>query len=149
MKIIPDVAVPSLMLSVLPDTNARSAAALMLDRKSSSVIVVDDAGKLLGIVTDRDLTRAFVVGHAPMETTTVVDLMTVDPDTIGENDHPRDALELMELRGFRHLPVVDAEGRALAVVTILDLYDAINRSNQEILARTQQYIFGERFNPEI
>lgn len=149
MRIIPDVVTPGAMLCMLPTANARAAASEMLARKQSCVIVADGDGKLLGIVTDRDLTRVLVVGGAPMETTMLGDLMTVDPDTLRGADHPRDALELMDLRGYRHLPVVDEGGRAVAVVTILDLYDAITRLNQDLMAKTQQYLFGERYNPDI
>ena len=59
------------------------------------------------------------------------------------------ALELMELRRFRHLPVVDAAGRPLGIVSIRDLYVVINRESRSVLAKTQTYMFDDRYNPEM
>ena len=149
MKIMPDVVGVGNIVRVLATENARDAARKMLDRKKSCLVVVDQNGLLQGIVTDRDFTRVLVVGGSAMEDVMISDLMTADPDTLQPDDHPRAALDLMELRGFRHLPVVDAKGHALAVVTILDLYDALMRANQEVMAKTQQFLFGERYNPDL
>jgi len=54
--------------------------------------------------------------------------MTTDtsPETIEPDDDARDALELMELRGFRHLPVVEG-GHVVGIVSVRDLYSVVKR----------------------
>lgn len=149
MKIIPDVVGIGNMVRVLPTENARGAARKMLEQHKSCLVVIDENGLLLGIATDRDFTRVLVAGEKSIDDFSVSELMTSNPDTLQPEDSPRAALELMELRGFRHLPVIDSKGHALAVVTILDLYDTVMRANQEVMAKTQQFLFGERYNPDL
>jgi CBS domain-containing protein len=55
----------------------------------------------------------------------------------------------MELRGYRHLPVVDGDGRPVGVVSIRDLYAVVTRESRYLLEKTQTYVFGDRYNPEV
>lgn len=148
MKIIPDVIGAQDLLYVHPDDNARVAARAMVDRKISSILVVDGEGCLVGIVTERDLTRCFAVEGVNPDETTAGDVMTPSPDTLSPNDSARGALELMELRGYRHLPVVDDDNRPVGIVSMRDLYATLVEHTQHVLERTQTFVFGDRHNPD-
>lgn len=149
MKIIPDVIGAQNLLYVNPNDNARVAARAMVDRKISSILVVDIEGHLVGIVTERDLTRCFAVQGVDPDKTTAGDVMTPSPDTLSPNDSARGALELMELRGYRHLPVVDENNRPVGIVSMRNLYATLVEHTQHVLERTQTFVFGDRHNPEV
>ena len=84
-----------------------------------SAIVVSDGGRLIGIVTERDLTRA-VAGRVHSSEARVREWMTADPLTLGPDATPEDAAKIMLDNGFRHVPIVD-DGRAVGIVSIRDV----------------------------
>ena len=84
-----------------------------------SAIVVSDGGQLIGIVTERDLTRA-VAGRVHSSEARVREWMTADPEVVSESTDPVEAVQIMLDGGFRHLPVVENE-RAVGIVSIRDL----------------------------
>jgi len=149
MRIMPDVIRDQNLLVAKPGDNARHVAKAMVERKISSILVLDDFGKLIGIITERDFTRCFAAEGVDAEKTTAGDIMTVDVETLSPDDSAFSALELMELRGFRHLPVLDADGRPLGIVSIRDLYAVVNRESRAVLAKTQTYLFDDRYNPDM
>lgn len=149
MRIMPDVIHDQNLLVARPGDNARQVAKAMVERKISSILVVDDAGRLIGIITERDFTRCFAVEGVDPLKTTAGDVMTSDVETLAPDDSAYSALELMELRGFRHLPVVDPDGMPLGIVSIRDLYAMVTRESRNVLAKTQTYLFDDRYNPDM
>ncbi|WP_424859033.1 MULTISPECIES: DUF294 nucleotidyltransferase-like domain-containing protein [unclassified Tepidimonas] len=92
-------------LTVPPETTIHAAAASMRERHASSVLVVRD-GELLGIVTDRDLrNRVLAVGLSPDRP--VIEIATLDPQTIDIGAPAFDALLLMARLNIHHVPVMD------------------------------------------
>jgi CBS domain-containing protein len=149
MRIMPDVIRDQNLLVAKSGDNARHVARAMVERKISSILVIDDVGKLIGIITERDLTRCFAVEGVDAALTTAGDIMTVDVETLEPDDSAFAALELMELRGFRHLPVVDEAHRPVGIVSIRDLYAVVSRESRNVLAKTQTYLFDDRYNPDM
>jgi CBS domain-containing protein len=90
----------------------------MVERGVSSA-VVSDYGTLIGIVTERDLTRA-VAGRVHTSEARVREWMTSDPITLGPDASADEAAKIMLDNGFRHVPIVD-EGRAVGIVSIRDV----------------------------
>ena len=89
-----------------------SEAARVLDEhKVGAAAVLDDAGSLRGVVTERDLLRT--VGHGiDPHNTTVDEVMTAEPVTVSADEPLARALDLFRERRFRHLPVLDNGGVA-------------------------------------
>jgi CBS domain-containing protein len=106
------------ILSVAPEDTIGEAAQKMVDREVSSV-AVSDYGRLIGILTERDLTRA-VAGRTHSSEARVREWMTADPITVSEDTSAAEAAQTMLEHGFRHLPVV-ADGRAVGIVSIRDV----------------------------
>jgi CBS domain-containing protein len=106
------------VLTVAPEDTIGEAAQKMVDREVSSAAVSDD-GRLIGILTERDLTRA-VAGRTHSSEARVREWMTPDPVTLAPTASPKEAAEIMFDRGFRHIPVVDGE-RAIGIVSIRDV----------------------------
>ena len=106
------------VLTVAPEDTIGEAAQKMVDREVSSA-AVSDYGRLIGILTERDLTRA-VAGRTHSSEARVREWMTPDPVTLAPSASPKESAEIMLDRGFRHIPVVDGE-RAIGIVSIRDV----------------------------
>jgi CBS domain-containing protein len=78
--------------------------------------------RLVGIVTERDLTAALAEGADPV-TTPVADYMTPAPEVLGPDSELADAAHLMVELGIRHLPIVRS-GRLVGVLSMRDVLDA-------------------------
>ena len=106
------------VLTVEPSDTLGEAAQKMTDRGVGSV-VVSDFGRMIGILTERDVLKA-VAGRTHSSEARVREWMTSDPITVTEQTSVDEAGRLMLEHGFRHLPVVDGE-RAIGIVSIRDL----------------------------
>ncbi len=93
----------------------------MSKANKGSVIIVNDELKPIGIFTERDLLMRVCARGLDMKTTTLGSVMTRNPVTVNENDSARRVMELMNHFGFRHVPVVDEEGRLIGVVSLRDI----------------------------
>jgi CBS domain-containing protein len=108
------------------ETTIGEAATLMGERSVGSVIVCDDAERLVGILTERDLVRALSESHdAPARA--VAEWMSKNPRTIAPATDVRDALRVMVDGGFRHLPVTEGEAVA-GIVSMRDIATAMAES---------------------
>jgi CBS domain-containing protein len=105
-------------VTVAPEDTIGEAAQKMVDRGIGSA-VVSDYGRLIGILTERDILRA-VAARTHSSEARVREWMTADPVTAEPDASPSDAARIMLDNGFRHLPVVDGE-RAIGMVSIRDL----------------------------
>jgi len=142
LKIIPDI-VSDQTICEMPEAGiAADAARRMIDFDVGAIVVVDDNGKLTGIVTERDIARRVVAARLDPEKTTVGQIMSRNPDTVAPGDSPLDALELMWIRNFRHLPVVE-NSRVVGMVSILDLYEVIKLTLEESVSDTEASLFDD------
>ena len=106
------------VLAVDPSDTIGETAQQMVERGVSSA-VVSDYGTLIGIVTERDLTRA-VAGRVHTSEARVREWMTSDPITLGPDASADEAAKIMLDNGFRHVPIVE-DGRAVGIVSIRDV----------------------------
>jgi CBS domain-containing protein len=105
------------LLSVEPGETITEVARRMVERNIGAVLVVD-GGRLVGVMTERDLMRAVARGlHGDA---VVADYMTRDPETIEPDETTQHAAVLMIHGGFRHLPVVDGDD-VVGILSIRDL----------------------------
>jgi CBS domain-containing protein len=109
------------VVAVAPEDTLGEAAERMAASDVGSAVVLEH-GRLIGILTERDLLKA-VAGRVHSSEARVREWMTVDPVTAREDTTHGEALDTMMERGFRHLPVVEGE-RTLGVVSIRDVMRA-------------------------
>lgn len=96
-------------------TPVREVLKLMREQRRNCVLVTD-AGRLIGIFTERDVLRK--IAQAPETWSRPVDeFMTPNPDTVRPDDQVARALELMNAGHYRNVPVVDDQGRLVGNVT--------------------------------
>lgn len=110
----------SAVTTVETDSTIGEAVALMRERKFGSLLVTA-GGRLVGIVTERDVLRK-VVGIAGVDLSdSIATIMTPDPETLQRHDSIAFAMNKMHVGGFRHVPIVDDHGRPEHVISIRDL----------------------------
>jgi dTDP-glucose pyrophosphorylase len=93
----------------------------LMHMDSEVAIIVDDDGRLCGIVTDGDVRRAFL-GGANMQTP-VSDVMTLSPITLSEKLSREEVLSIMLKKQIRHLPILDKDGRPIGLELLRNQYD--------------------------
>jgi CBS domain-containing protein len=97
------------------------AAQRMHQRAVGSLVVVNEAGRVIGIVTDRDLvSRVLAKGRLP-EATPVHEIMTLNPKTITEQSPIKLALSIMHGGRFRRIPVVDQQDKLVGLISLDDV----------------------------
>jgi len=99
-----------------PEASVRDACCRMRDNRIGAVLVTDPGGHLLGIFTGRDAIVRMLAEGRDATRTTLAEVMTPKPDTMGPRARAVDALQLMRDGGFRHIPVVDGD-KLLGVVS--------------------------------
>ena len=110
-----------------PNATIGEAATLMKQEDCGSIPIVDD-GRLVGIVTDRDIVvRAIAAGKEPKRTR-ISEIMSADPITVRPDDSVDDAEQAMRERQVRRLPVVE-DGRLVGIIVTAQL--ARNESERE------------------
>ncbi len=100
------------VVTALPAETVAVVAQRMREHKVGSVVVTDHDDRAIGILTERDMIRLAAAG-SDASTAKVSEWMTADPDTIGPNVEARAVFASLAERGYRHIPVVDADGPGL------------------------------------
>lgn len=113
------------------------AARIMRENHLGDLIVVEEKGirRLpVGMLTDRDLVIEILAKGIDPATVTVGDIMNSDLLTTQEGDDTYQTMQRMRTKGVRRLPVVDAGGSLVGIVTINDFLDLLS-SELTALAR--------------
>jgi CBS domain-containing protein len=112
---------PAPALTVPLDAPLKKAVEIMQDQHIGCVLVVDAAGVLKGIFTERDLLSRVAGRGLDWSACKVADYMTSDPESLRADDRIVWALNLMHVGGYRHVPITDAQGHATGVVSVKDI----------------------------
>ncbi len=121
---------PQKPVTVRPTTTVREAVQIMLARDIGAILVVDTAGKLLGIFSERDLLTKVAGIHQSFSDLPVQQFMTANPETVSAKDTLAFALHKMDVGGYRHMPVV-FEGKPAGVISVRDMVRHITQLCRE------------------
>ncbi|WP_443747956.1 CBS domain-containing protein [Asticcacaulis solisilvae] len=108
------------VFTVAPEDSLASIAALLHSRKVGAFIVTDRIGRVVGVVSERDIIRAVAVDGAEALVRPTSDYMTRDVIFASHGETVEILLERMTDRRIRHLPVMDG-ARLIGIVSIGDL----------------------------
>lgn len=110
--------------TVAPDVSVAAAAKLLSDKRIGAIVVSQDGKVPLGILSERDIVRELGKRGASVLEQPISDLMTRKLMTCSIRDDAMEILNRMTQGRFRHLPVVDEQGRMLGIVSIGDAVSA-------------------------
>jgi CBS domain-containing protein len=102
------------------DATVQEAARAMRERDIGSVLVVEDGGKLSGIVTDRDIVVRGVAEGKDLTRTTLREVFSEALAHLTPEDEVDNAIKLMAKKGIRRIPVIEGD-RAVGVISLGDL----------------------------
>ncbi len=113
-------------LVIGPNATLGEAIRAMMGPGIGALLIVNDQGKLVGIISERDLLTRVVGFHADYGKLPVEQFMTPDPETVAVTDSLAFALHKMDIGGYRHLPVVK-DGKPLGVISVRDMLKHITK----------------------
>ncbi len=129
------------VVSVAPTATVHAAACVMSRTNSSSVLVIDAANTMLGIVTERDMITRVLSRALDPSLTPITDVMTRSPHCVPPETKVADAVLVMIERGFRHLAVVTTDTNK--ILGVFSVRDAMPR---EVNAAVSLAEFHEQVN---
>lgn len=119
-RMIRDVIAGRSLVTATQEMTVRAACRLMFEKRIGAVLVVDQSAGMIGIFTERDaLNKILAAGRDP-DTTLLSEVMVGDVRSISADKPLAFALYMMEEGGFRHVPVVDENGRPVGMVSARD-----------------------------
>ena len=126
--------------SVTPDTTVFDALRTMADKRIGAVLVIE-AGKLVGLFSERDYARKIILVGKSSKDTPVREIMSSKLVCVRPDQFTADCMTLMTENRIRHLPVVHGD-KLLGVVTIGDVVKAIIAEKEEEIDQLHSYITG-------
>ena len=112
---------PNESIKCSADTTVHAAILQMSEKRRASVVIVDREGQLRGIFTERDLLRRVAVPGRDPKTTPLGDVMTREPETLGPDTLIAYAINRLHSASYRTIPLIDAQGRPIGVMTVNDI----------------------------
>jgi CBS domain-containing protein len=131
------------VISLGPNASIHEAACVMTRANCGSVLIIDTSNTLLGIVTERDLMTRVLAKALDPATTPTSAVMTRGPRCVAPEMKVADAVLIMIERGFRHLPIVAADGKILGVFSVRDALP------KEVNAAVSLAEFNEQVNDAV
>lgn len=126
-------------ITLVSNSTVIEALQLMADKNIGSVVVVDNSGSYLGIVTERDYSRKVVLKGKHSDTTPVEEIMSTDLPSVSPKDTVEHCRQLMSEQNIRYLPVFQGEG-LLGIISMSDVVRETIAMQQETIDHLQQYI---------
>jgi CBS domain-containing protein len=107
--------------TVTSGSTVDDAAQTLAQKRIGAVVVTDGDERVAGIVSERDIVRAIAEGGAGILSRPVTGIMTKNVVTCTDSATLDELMQIMTRGRFRHLPVVDAQGRLAGIVSIGDV----------------------------
>lgn len=123
-----------------PDDSVYDALKLMADKEIGALVVVD-AGRTVGLLSERDYARNVILKGRMSRDTPVKDIMTTRVVCARPDQSVEECMALITDKRIRHLPVING-GNLIGIISIGDLVKAIIAEQQFVIAQLEHYISG-------
>lgn len=132
---------PRAVFSVLPTDSIAAVAQVLAEKRVGALLVLDRAGQMLGIISERDVIRSLAADGARTLEMTAAQLMTRVVHTITPETEVQRAMEMMTTGRVRHLPVVDG-GVLVGMVSIGDVVKERMEQQAQEVDTLRDYVAG-------
>ena len=123
---------------IQPQDTVFDALRVLADYDAGALMVMD-AGKLVGVLSERDYTRKVALQGRDSRTTTVAEIMSTTVFTVTPQTGTRECIRLMKARKVRHLPVVEGD-TVMGMISVRDLLDDLIAEHETTIAQLETYI---------
>ena len=130
------------MITVQADASLVDAAHLLSDTHKALLVVCNDEGAMVGVITKTDVVRQVAVCHGVVDSKPISAVMTQTVTSCRINDLLHDVLALMKSRGFVHIPVIDQDSRPSGVVNARDALQALLREDKDEELVLRAFVMG-------
>lgn len=134
------------VVTIAPDDGVRDLLAL-LDEHGIGAVVVSEAGRMVGIVSERDVVRRLRAGGDSILDGPVSAIMTGEVETCRPQSELEELMAVMTQSRIRHLPVLDDDGRCVGIVSIGDVVKHRMTEVQDERDQLSAYISGRAGTP--
>lgn len=113
------------------NTTLETAGVTMWESDCGALPVVDDSGRVIGIITDRDIAVTAALNHRPLWEMKCGELVESRPlYTCRPNEDIKQALKTMWAQKVRRLPVIDDDGRIVGILSVDDIIASAERGTR-------------------
>lgn len=117
------------VLTTLPEASIVEIARMMSDRRVGLVVVCSEGGRVLGVISERDIVRAVAMNQDNLSMLAVEDLYTRDVLTCMPSDDARETMRIMHEGRFRHMPVVE-HGNLKGLISVGDILEYLKEQSE-------------------
>ncbi len=128
--------------SIPPDASVYDALTLMADKEVGALLVLE-AGRLVGIISERDYARKVILRGKSSLDTPVREIMTQRVICVRPEQTIEECMALMTEKRIRHLPVL-VDDQVIGVISIGDLVKAVIAEKDFLITQLEKYIAGSR-----
>jgi CBS domain-containing protein len=130
--------------SVQPKATVFEALAVMGEKEIGALMVIDEKGKVAGIISERDYARKVILKGKASRDTAVKDIMTPADQmyTVKPETSVDDCMVLITGKHIRHIPVFDNE-KFVGVISIGDIVKSIIAEQETLIEQLSNYIAGK------
>lgn len=118
------------------------ALSLLTEKNIGAIPIIEPSGKILGILSERDIIRRLAHDERLGLTESVTTLMTREVTCVREHQGIDVCMQLMTKKRVRHLPVVDEAGRLKGIISIGDVVKATISEHEMLIDQLEHYITG-------
>jgi len=129
------------LFTIRPDATVRQAIETFCAHGVGALVVTDEDGRLVGIITHRDVLRQIHERPDALGSVKVRDFMTQNPVVADVEDDVHKSLAAMSNRRIRHLPVIEGD-RVIGLVTIGDILRELYQQNEIRIRRMSDFMPG-------
>jgi CBS domain-containing protein len=130
--------------SVQPKSTVFEALSLMGEKEIGALMVIDEKGKVAGIISERDYARKVILKGKASRETAVKDIMTPADQmyTVKPETSVDDCMVLITGKHIRHIPVFD-DAKFVGVISIGDIVKSIIAEQETLIEQLSNYIAGK------
>ena len=130
------------VFAVSPRATVYEAGKILRDKGFGALPVLDE-GKMVGIITERDLAFKVLLDRVDPKKVFVAEYMTADPAYVSPFTNIMDCLNLMKDKKIRHVPVIDKK-KLVGIVSMRDVLYALLKNQMFLAEQFESYILGAR-----